>query len=895
SALDDLQSEVESARTFDGTEYSSLAKAIDAIKTAISDVETEAQKYADELLENYKPYTTKIVDELPTVGEQMTFYLVEKDSGYEKYWYVLNDETGEYMWDSFGSSSTLVLSELPESGEEDVDYIIKNGNGYVYYKWIDGEWKVVAGSLVSILETSTDDDGNTVDGTLPSSGNELTDYYLHKANGSYMHYRYINGKFVVVGGDVSSDESFVKLEERVTDVESTVAENTQLIENLSAEVEKQATYVDDLNAATDGTSLEVSYGNGTSKTVTLQNTSVGVGDVNPTSTGIQIEYTDGSTKDIEISGGSSGSSTSGGALITRLGDASLYCIYGSSCAIEYNFNAYDSSGDTVGTGAATWYVNGVSKATSTAKQGDNSFDIGSYLTAGSNTIKVSISVDTGGDSNTVVTKTWTVNAVNLYFTWERDDATIATTTVTLRWTPYGDLSKTTHIIVDGVEVATSTTTRSGTLQTYTLAMQSHGSHLVEMYITATVNSEKIQTSSVYHDIIFAEDGNATPVIGSSYTGGTMTQYDTVAIPIVLYDPSSLTTNADVYVDNELVTTWTGIDRTVHYWNYSPTEAGTHVLKMVCGTTEKTWTVEVEALDIDNAEVEGYSFRMKASEFAGNDALQAWESNGVTATFSSNFDWTNGGLQSESDSDGNTRQYICIKAGTTMTIDFDLFGTDCTSTGKNIKVMFRLANCRDYDAQWFTCYSDGIGLRMFAQEATLNSEQSEVSVPYYEGTDDPIELEFDVTSKTNFSYIMPWLDGVRSGVTVYPSNDVFVQPNSQKITIGSADCDVYLYMVKAYPNELTEDNHLTNFIADACNPQEMLDRYNRNDILNSSGSIDYLKLAQQNPDLRVHVYDIVELFKGDKEASAITGNSFRMFLASEDTQNAIYSAENVSMK
>ena len=745
--------------------------------------------------------------------------------------------------------------------------------------------KVVGDALKGKADS---DDIPTVPASLPNP-NALT--FTGAVTGSYDG---SEGVVVNIPEDVECDTTLT-LSGKAADAKAAgdaISKNAQDISNTAAQMEAMKSMVSDITESDEG--ILVSYGDGTSKNVPTKSTDIFVEDIDETEEGYRISYSNGDTK--ELAGkGTGGTSTSGGASITRNGDATLYCIYGDGCPISYNFNAFDASGDTVGAGVATWYVNGIAKATGTANQGDNEFDIGPYLAAGSNSVKLSISVDTGGDTNSIATKTWTVNAVNLYFEWERDDSTVSTTDVAIRWTPYGDLSKTTHIIVDGVEIATSTTTRSGTLQTYVLSALPHGSHLVEMYITAVVNGLEIKTNSVYHDFLFAEAGNTTPIIGSSYAGGNLTQYDTVAIPIVLYDPSSITANADVYIDDEKVTTWTNIDRTVHYWNYSPTEAGTHVLKMVCGETVKTWTVTVTELDIDNAEVEGYTFRMKASEFAGNDALQAWSSNGVTATFSDNFDWANGGIQSETDSNGNIRQFICVKAGTTLTINHKLFGSDCTTDGKNVKVMFRLANCRDYDAQWLSCYSGGIGLRCFAQQATLNSEQSDVSVPYYEGTTDPIELEFDVTPKSGYSYIMPWIDGVRSGVKVYPANDAFVQPDAQNIVIGSDDCDVYLYMIKAYPNDLTEDNHLENFIADAPNPQEMLDRFNRNDILDSNGKISYLKLAQQNPDLRVHVYDIVEMFKGDKEANAITGNSYRMFLASQDTQNAIYTAENVKMK
>jgi hypothetical protein len=65
-------------------------------------------------------------------------------------------------------------------------------------------------------------------------------------------------------------------------------------------------------------------------------------------------------------------------------------------------------------------------------------------------------------------------------------------------------------------------------------------------------------------------------------------------------------------------------------------------------------LEVEALDIDNEEIPNYTFRFKASDFSSNNAIENWNSNNVTATFSPNFDWINGGLKSEKDEKGNVR-------------------------------------------------------------------------------------------------------------------------------------------------------------------------------------------------------------------------------------------------
>ena len=48
------------------------------------------------------------------------------------------------------------------------------------------------------------------------------------------------------------------------------------------------------------------------------------------------------------------------------------------------------------------------------------------------------------------------------------------------------------------------------------------------------------------------------------------------------------------------------------------------------------------------------------------------------TFSKDFDWDNGGLQSEKDENGNIMKYICIKNGDKLTINYELFGTSALS-------------------------------------------------------------------------------------------------------------------------------------------------------------------------------------------------------------------------
>lgn len=896
-------------------------------------------------LSGYVPFNIQIVteEELEQImqgsGSERTFYLVAKNGGYEKYWYV-KDQNDNYRWDSFGSSSTLVVSELPTVGEEDIDYIVGSAGDYQYYKYIDNEWRLIAGSNSVVISSYGRIDFNNVkfgsgtptstteaalyidiptlrlyssattgstytwslEGDLVSSPSETKDYYVK--NGSiYLHFRYVGNMFRQVGSDAYSKS---EIDSKISTVDTAISDlETELkgdINNIGAKVDALGNLVSDVTETSTG--ITVHYKDGTTKGVATKDQTVKVEDVNAmaANAGITLVYTDGSTKDIEIAGGGGGGSFSGSASITRVSDASLQCVYGDTCNIQYRFEALDSAGDIVGSGDATWYVNNVKKATSTAEQGViNTFNIGKYLNVGGNTVRLSISVDTGGETNTVTTKTWTVNAVNLYLTWDYDDTTVNTSdTVSLRWTPYGDLNKTTHIKIDGVERTDlqTSTTRSGVQQYVSLDKLSHGSHMVEIYLTATINGQSITSASVVHDMMFVDASSTVPVISTSLNVSEMTQYNTLRIPIAVYNPTSLTSTVELAVGGVVVTTWEDVDRQIHYWNYTPNDHGTKTLTITCGATTKTIVITVNALDIDNEEVTGYAFRMKASDIAGNQALRAWASNGVTASFSSNFDWNNGGIKTETDGDGNIMQYICVKAGTTMTINYELFGNDAKINGKNFKIIYKTANCRDYDAVWLDCMSDGIGIQLGANSGTASSEQNTIDVKYAEGS--YIEFEYDIYPDNLVSangnamrYIQTYIDGVLASTKIYATNDNFTQTTKESIVIGSADCDVYIYMVKAYETYLTRENHIVNFIADAPNAVEMVARYNRNNVLAENGEIDYQKLANQNPNCRVHLWDIPRMTQNKMKKDPVAGCSYQQIYVAGDEGDQI-TAENVTI-
>ena len=560
-----------------------------------------------------------------------------------------------------------------------------------------------------------------------------------------------------------------------------------------------------------------------------------------------------------VSGGGNGGTTTSTVTITRITSEKAVFLQGNAVLIDYEFSSVDNAGDTTGNGTATWRVGNTTVATSTAVQGKNSFDITNYLKAGENTIRLSIT-DTMG---TIGTKTWTITVVELKVESTFDDTLFYSGEVTFRYTPYGNISKQIVFKLDGKNIGGVTTSVSGRQMTQTLPAQAHGSHLLEVYMTAVINGETFQSNSIYRDIIWIDAESTTPVIGCAVTKLSVTQYNTVLVPYVVYDPLHNPATITLAVDDVKTSTLT-VSRTEQTWSYKPSVTGEHKLTITCGDTIKTITATVDELGIDVSPVTtNLAIDFNPAGKTNADETKLWTDGTYHLTVSDNFDWSNGGYQI--DEDGDT--YFCVKAGTTAVIDYPLFKDDAKKTGKEFKLMYRCTNVRNYDAQVLSCLSGGIGLNVCAQTAELKSEQNSLSTPYVEDT--YMELEFNILPDNPYREMVTWIDGIPQHFELYETSDSFTQTSPVGITVGSDDCDVHIYRMKAYTMNLTDDEMLDNFIADAKNADEMIDRYIRNNILDSNGNLDPDILAEKCPNLRIIKIDTPRFTTSKKDKVAST--------------------------
>ena len=540
-------------------------------------------------------------------------------------------------------------------------------------------------------------------------------------------------------------------------------------------------------------------------------------------------------------------------ITNRLSSRSFSIMHGDTVNMDYSWTSVDASDGVTptGNGSASWYVGSSRVAVqSNIAQGNQRFDITTYLTKGiENTVKLIIE-DTYGTTKTF---TWTVNVIELGLKWNLSDiGDHGSSSQLISLEPNGSGAKNLHVTLDGDEILNTTVTASGRTVNVTVPAQTHGAHVILAWFTITKDGETIPSQILRHVGIWRAANDSTPIVALYQSALSVTQYGTVTLDYLVYNPSSETASVSLKIGGSTVST-VSVGRTVQHWAYRPLASGSITMAVQCGAVSASCTLTVApigsgiapvstglVLDIDPS---GHSnAETNRAQFGYTDG----EGTNHPFTFSNNFDWTNGGFKQ--DSDGITA--FVIPRGHYVIADCSLFADNAKVTGKEIKIVFKATKCRNYDAELLRCLADNTGIRLQAQQATYSSALESATVQYCE--DRKIELDINIQDETDNKLAMAWLSGIPSRVFVYKASDSWTQSsqNAELLKIGSDDCDVWLYRMKMYGRSLTRFEILDNFIADCSDPVEMIARYDRNNIYTQGGEIDRTALATVMPKLRV---------------------------------------------
>lgn len=193
----------------------------------------------------------------------------------------------------------------------------------------------------------------------------------------------------------------------------------------------------------------------------------------------------------------------------------------------------------------------------------------------------------------------------------------------------------------------------------------------------------------------------------------------------------------------------------------------------------------------------------------------------------------------------------------------------------------------------TSESSYVGLDVQAQDATLYCQTGKIEAVYCE--DKLMELEFNIESQGNLKNTMTaYTNADPIKIELYDAGTAsFTHTVAQPIVFGSDKCDVHLYRFKAYSTMLSDNDIMSNYIADALNATEMVERFKRNDILNNqTGALDYEKLSRLYPDLRI-ILITCPRFTNDKD-DKVEGCTVQQIMGNQDPKHN-WTASNVRIK
>ena len=558
-------------------------------------------------------------------------------------------------------------------------------------------------------------------------------------------------------------------------------------------------------------------------------------------------------------GGSGGGSSSNVNFTFASADGNTAYIFreGDEVILDLVWSSTENDEPT-GNGNLKLEIDGVQKYSKNVPQGTIHENVTPYLRNGDNTLRFTLT-DSYGNRRV---RSFSVSVVNLSITSNFDETMYQTGAITFTYVPYGNIAKTMHFLIDGVEVATATVSGYGRQLSQILPAQDHGSHTLTVYFTATMNDETVSSNILHYDIVCIESGDDEVIITSSYNDLTVDQYSTINIPYMVYDPNAQTADVDILINGDLVQELTGVDRTKQIFSRRMDESGTQTITIRSGQTMKILVLTVNPVTIDAvAETEGLKLYLSSYGRSNNEATPGewvFDQNGteIAAQFSG-FNWVNDGWQLDDDGISVMR----VSGEARITIPYQPFANDKRTSGFTVEIDFATRDVRNYDSPILTCMNGGRGIQLTSQRFTLSSEGSEISMQFKEN--EHVRVSFVVEKRTSLRLIYCYINGIMSGVTRYPTTDNFAQASPQGITIGSDDATIDLYTIRFYDNDLPMKQIEDNWIADTPNGEEMIERFGRNDVRNINDEIIISKLPTDLPYMVISCPELPQ-YKGDKK-------------------------------
>ena len=545
--------------------------------------------------------------------------------------------------------------------------------------------------------------------------------------------------------------------------------------------------------------------------------------------------------------------------VTVLGIPSEYSTKGRSEVFSFKYVSYYENEEDLSqvSGSCIVYVNNIQRERISLRAGNTyDVDVSKYLSDGTNEVKFTIDNAEQSKRNYV----YEIQMVNLKVISDFDYISAYNGVVPFTYTPIGNITKTVHILMDGVEIHSEETDVNNRQLSFDIPAQSHGAHTLEVYLTATIQDIALESERLKYSVICIEEGNDTPIIACNMERVEMNQYESVTIPFVVYDPLNNPADITLRVNNSVVAT-RQVDRTQQTWIYKALEVGGGMMEIKCRTISKSLSLTVnESIITSKAETQNLELFLTSQGRSNQDAnKETWENNGIKVAFEGMNYTTNGWVV---DPDGNTA--LRLSGGATMEIPLKLFSKDIRQTGKTIEIEFAVRQITDFTSVILSCMQGSIGLQLTPNTISITSEQSALETKYKE--DERVRISFVIEKRANNRLMQIYINGIKSQSLQYPNNDGFTQSAPVGITVDSSTATIDIYNIRSYSNNLNAQQLLDNYIADMDDIEKKLTIFNRNQVYDTYGNLSYSKLLEQIPCLTIT--GELSQYKGDKKTVSI---------------------------
>lgn len=519
--------------------------------------------------------------------------------------------------------------------------------------------------------------------------------------------------------------------------------------------------------------------------------------------------------------------------------------------LEFGFTSVDAvTNVATGSGTMQLTVDGEVKRTGPIEQGDVRLNIRPWLRAGANAVKLTVTDSYGGRA----VRNLTVTLETLSLSWNLENTAMTESALSVSLTAVGNGSKTVHLQVDGVDCEVFTVSTSGRRTTKVIPVQVHGGHTVTAWAEMEVAGVTMTSDVLSCAVAWVRDP-VVPAIACTKIPGAVDQFSTVSLVHRVVDPVNNPTTVQ-YLVGGAVFKEEQVDQAEHTWSVRLTNAGTTVLSIVCGDVRVDRIIDVRSIGVDVQEVtDGLHLKVDPAAMAD---LEAWAEGSYRFTLSEGFDLVNGGLTM----DELGRRCIRVTAGDRLTLNYPLFGPDARTYGLGAKLIYAVRNPSAKHCTAISCLQNNVGLEVQANNVYLRGNQTVCKLSTCE--DEYTELDITIQPDTNDGIMHLWESCSTFAYMKYAADESFTHTVQPGITFGCDDADVYLYLVRFYGRDLSDEERRANYIADGTDTVQILDRQSRNDIYDSTGSIDIEKCAARNPDCHHIVISAERMTKGKKD-------------------------------